>query len=323
MSLTINQLRLLALSKRRFVTDAVAWLMLYALLALILPVLLWHQYVIDPGSGNLSIAGFIAFVLNQEYDTLNSIPVTAIGDIFNILVKDMIWFGLWLIPMVYINLLVLKKYILDYEPPRTWKYTLYLLSLLALSAAFAGLMIGTETYMANWVRTTLAFPLITIMNFGIALVSTGLIYREELAQQLNIMGGVEERLNRELEQVQQKLKETEAVFSKDHLKVGTKNHYKIIRFEEIIYVKANNNGSVIYTEKGKYPCSNRMMDYEDLLPKSDFIRTHNSYIIAKRKVSERDGDIFILTDSKGNVYKALISDSYRKKIDEDDYLRYS
>lgn len=326
MSLTITQLRLLVLSKRRYFTDAVAWFMLYLLLALIVPILLWHQFDLDRISKDNEFNYFVPYVLdyrvkfqepgNISIRPLEDIPASSTVAVFRILIKDMIWFGLWLIPVVYINLLVLKEYVLDYEPPRKWKNPLYLIGLLALSALFAALMYYADKYGLSWVRTRLKRGPLLIINFGIALISTGLLYRKELFDKRNI----EEELASQLKKANEKIEKAEMAVTNDHLKIGTKNNYDIIRFEEIVYVKANNNGSMIYTLNDKYECGNKMMDYQKLLPENDFIRTHKSYIVSKRKVIKREGDIFILSNGKGKKYKVFISDSYRKKIEEDDYL---
>ena len=66
MPLTITQLRLLALSKRRYFTDAVAWFMIYLLLALILPILLWHQFEVDKISKDNEFNYFVPYVLDDR-----------------------------------------------------------------------------------------------------------------------------------------------------------------------------------------------------------------------------------------------------------------
>ena len=65
-----------------------------------------------------------------------------------------------------------------------------------------------------------------------------------------------------------------------------------------------------------------LKDFEEKLPASQFIKTHRSYIVAKRKVVSRKGKELEIRDHKGNIHTIPISDKYLKAVEEDPDLKF-
>ena len=76
--------------------------------------------------------------------------------------------------------------------------------------------------------------------------------------------------------------------SQDTLKVHDANGIHFINIEEITFLKAHNNYTVIHSEvncKEKSLCVSRTLGYfEELLPKDKFFRVHKSYLINVTKI---------------------------------------
>ena len=55
----------------------------------------------------------------------------------------------------------------------------------------------------------------------------------------------------------------------------------------------------------------KISDFDNLLPKSDFIRTHKSFIVAKNKIKQIEGNrIFI------NEHKIPIGQTYKENVNK-------
>lgn len=65
-----------------------------------------------------------------------------------------------------------------------------------------------------------------------------------------------------------------------------KNH-KVLRFEEIIFIEAERTYVTFHLNNDqKYVATNPLSYYEDLLPETNFFRTHKSYIVNCQKVEK-------------------------------------
>jgi len=68
------------------------------------------------------------------------------------------------------------------------------------------------------------------------------------------------------------------------------NSYEKVIFNEIMYVEAMQNYSIIQTIKGKLTTLTSLKRMEELLPKKSFVRVHKSYIIALDRVESIEGN---------------------------------
>jgi DNA-binding LytR/AlgR family response regulator len=64
---------------------------------------------------------------------------------------------------------------------------------------------------------------------------------------------------------------------------------KII-FEDIVYVKAEQEYSYIHTKDDKFLVSMHLKKLQEILPPQDFLRIHRSYIVAKSKIASISGN---------------------------------
>lgn len=80
--------------------------------------------------------------------------------------------------------------------------------------------------------------------------------------------------------------------------------------EEILYFERDTRRTCIHTIRGKYETWQKIDEIEQHLPKADFVRCHNSYIVYFPAVQEISKNTIIM---KGNA-EILISRSYRQKV---------
>jgi DNA-binding LytR/AlgR family response regulator len=99
----------------------------------------------------------------------------------------------------------------------------------------------------------------------------------------------EERFNRAIERVENKLKYAPKTNSEIDEKIKSiyinidKRLIKI-EIEDIFYIKANGDYIFIKTEKENFTVHTTLKKMEEKLPKSIFIKAHRSYIINKQKI---------------------------------------
>lgn len=84
--------------------------------------------------------------------------------------------------------------------------------------------------------------------------------------------------------------------------------YKVF-LNEILYAEANGNYTKIVTEQRQYLPAMTFSALEDLLPNSQFIKTHRSFIINKAKITHLEGNrIFI------NKYEIPVGINHRDSV---------
>ena len=86
---------------------------------------------------------------------------------------------------------------------------------------------------------------------------------------------------------------------KDFIKIPSGDQILFFQPEEIIYCKAESNYTLILTTKQKILVSKTLKYMEELLPKNDFIRIHQSFVINKnhiRAYSRLDGGYVTLSN---------------------------
>jgi two-component system LytT family response regulator len=86
---------------------------------------------------------------------------------------------------------------------------------------------------------------------------------------------------------------------KDFIKIPSGDQILFFQAEEIIYCKAESNYTLIFTTNKKILVSKTLKYMEELLPKNDFIRIHQSFIINKnhiRAYSRLDGGYVTLSN---------------------------
>jgi len=80
----------------------------------------------------------------------------------------------------------------------------------------------------------------------------------------------------------------------DFFFVKCDHRYEKILYRDVIYVEGMENYVVIYTLSQKFVTLMRMKSIEEILPSTNFIRTHKSYIVAVSAITSIDGSDLIV-----------------------------
>lgn len=81
-----------------------------------------------------------------------------------------------------------------------------------------------------------------------------------------------------LEHLQQK--------ARQRIAIPTAEGLQFLFVDDIVYLEASTNYTIIFGEAHKYTVSRTLKDFEDLLPASVFVRIHHSYIVNKQCVEK-------------------------------------
>ncbi len=73
---------------------------------------------------------------------------------------------------------------------------------------------------------------------------------------------------------------------KSHYLISTLNHFYTIPIHDIIYIQAAGNYSTVYLKDGRNILTSKTLKYHaDRLPKTSFLRTHQSYLINRQYIN--------------------------------------
>lgn len=309
MDFTYTQRKILAFTQKRIFTDSVCWIVYYGLTLGFFTLYLWNQSSKAPLSpNNATLVEWISESTNGDWK-----------DAFQIIIRDGLYYTFYVMLMVYLNLLVYKK-ILDSKARTIVHYGSYLL-VVVLSALFFAFALKQIIAYTDITRIVINFPTNVLTIFCLSIISTGMLYLRQATQRDRILQRHKKRnaiLRQRLEKTSDKLQEMQLSVSKDHLKVGSKNNYKIIAFQDIILFKGDGNEPRIYTTSGKeHIGSTSMSEYQSLLPLSKFIRVHRSYIVNKDKVVGRKKNKLIMEGFEDLV---SIGETYMEAVNRDERL---
>ena len=91
---------------------------------------------------------------------------------------------------------------------------------------------------------------------------------------------------------------------------GDKKHYQI-HFEEVLFIEAYGHFIKVYLKNEMIISPQKISDLEKLLPQVDFIRTHKSFIVAKNKIKQIEGNRILI-----DVHKIPIGQTYKENINK-------
>ncbi|WP_437398606.1 LytR/AlgR family response regulator transcription factor [Flagellimonas lutimaris] len=89
----------------------------------------------------------------------------------------------------------------------------------------------------------------------------------------------------------------------DSLFLKKKHHFERVPLDEILFLQADSNYSVIYTKKESFVYSTVLKNIELQLPVDKFLRIHRSYVINVHKVKGYEGNTLFIGDKKIPVSK--------------------
>lgn len=74
----------------------------------------------------------------------------------------------------------------------------------------------------------------------------------------------------------------------DSIFVRDRRQLTKVRFTELLWLQADGNYTVLYTDDAKYTVISSLKLVEGRLPAADFVRVHKSYIVALRRITALD-----------------------------------
>lgn len=97
----------------------------------------------------------------------------------------------------------------------------------------------------------------------------------------------------------------------DTLFIKESHQYTRVRYEEILYLKADGNYTTVHTEKGKHMVRGKLKEVLERLPES-FLRLHKSHVVNLLKVQAVQPAFVLIGEVSIPVGKAYRSDLFDK-----------
>ena len=97
----------------------------------------------------------------------------------------------------------------------------------------------------------------------------------------------------------------------DSLFLKKDHHFERVPLDEILFLKADSNYSVIHTKNGKFIYSTVLKNIEPQLPINKFLRIHRSYVVNINKVKGFEGNTLFIGDKRIPVSKSYKNDVFR------------
>lgn len=97
--------------------------------------------------------------------------------------------------------------------------------------------------------------------------------------------------------------------SKSFFLKSDKKHHQV-HLDSILFIQAYGHYTKVYLEKEMILSHEKISSFEVFLPKNEFIRTHKSFIVAKTKINQIEGNRILIKDHKipvGQTYKGNLN----------------
>lgn len=89
---------------------------------------------------------------------------------------------------------------------------------------------------------------------------------------------------------------------------GDKKYHQI-HFEDLLFIEAYGHYTKVYLKNEMIVSHQKISVFEQLIPKRDFIRTHKSFIVAKNKIKQIEGNRILI-----DKYEVPIGQTYKENI---------
>lgn len=90
----------------------------------------------------------------------------------------------------------------------------------------------------------------------------------------------------------------------DSLFLKKDTHYDRVRYSDITYLSSHSNYAVVHTITGYYMYSCVLKTFEEILPASQFIRVHRSFIVNINAITGLDGGVVYINDIEIPISKS-------------------
>ena len=100
--------------------------------------------------------------------------------------------------------------------------------------------------------------------------------------------------------------------SKSFFLKGDKKYHQV-HFDDILFIEAYGHYTKVYLENEMIISHGKISSLNEFLPESSFIRTHKSFIVAKNKIKQIEGNRILIDEHKipiGQTYKANINNLF-------------
>lgn len=94
---------------------------------------------------------------------------------------------------------------------------------------------------------------------------------------------------------------------------GDKKHHQV-HLESILFIEAYGHYTKVYLENEMILSHEKISSLEEFLPESSFIRTHKSFIVAKNRIRQIEGNRIFVDEHKipiGQTYKGNVDKLFR------------
>ena len=157
---------------------------------------------------------------------------------------------------------------------------------------------GQETgiWLAQQIKEDFAFPYIFLTSFGDkktvadAAATSPYGFLMKPVEKQNVYAAIEvalkkhAELNQQSNQVESENKPTDNIVLKDALFVKDEYYFTKVKFDDILFIKANGNYLEIYTDIKKLMIKGSLKSFGTSLPSNIFFQTHRSYTVNLRKI---------------------------------------
>lgn len=100
------------------------------------------------------------------------------------------------------------------------------------------------------------------------------------------------------------------------IKGDTKNKFHKVDFRDIRYIEGLKNYVSVYTDEQRFITYQTLHEFEKLLPVSDFMRIHKSYIVPFGQIKMVDGNTVFIKDQTipiGETYREVFFKTIKKR----------
>jgi len=104
------------------------------------------------------------------------------------------------------------------------------------------------------------------------------------------------------------LKSVRHMLTEEHLSIKTEGKIYRIRYDDLLYIEASGNYTKLYTTGGVIKPGMPFSGVEKLLPDTQFIRVHRSFIVNKTKITYIQGNIVYLNKLEIPIGKSYKTD---------------
>jgi DNA-binding LytR/AlgR family response regulator len=90
---------------------------------------------------------------------------------------------------------------------------------------------------------------------------------------------------------------------------GDKKHHQI-HFEDLLFIEAYGHYTKVYLKNDMIVSNQKISDFDNLLPKLNFIRIHKSFVVAINKIKHIEGNRALINEHKipiGQTYKSNLN----------------